>query len=128
MRAFISAFDAAAEDCGEHGATVLLVGHPPKTDAKFSGSTDWRNGVRGMLLIEWLDVTVDVKHGKNEEAVGYEIAKVPVGAGGAPPRTGTPPGARGDRRGDAVPAFFAGGEWSRRCALAVRRPRRGPPP
>ena len=78
VRAFISAFDAAAEDCGEHGATVLLVGHPPKTDAKFSGSTDWRNGVRGMLLIEWLDVTVDVKHGKNGEAVGYEIAKVPA--------------------------------------------------
>ena len=49
VRAFLTALDAAAE---EHGTTVLLIGHPPKNDASFSGSTDWRNGCRAMLTLE----------------------------------------------------------------------------
>lgn len=49
VRAFTSALDAAAEACG---CAVLLVGHPPKSDASYSGSTDWRNAVRALLTLE----------------------------------------------------------------------------
>ena len=53
VRAFLSSWDAwgRAADC-----TVLLIGHPPKgdhgDDSRYSGSTDWRNGVRSFLWLE----------------------------------------------------------------------------
>ena len=48
VRRFVGALDAHAEATG---TTVLLSGHPPKTDSAFSGSTDWRNAVRGMVTL-----------------------------------------------------------------------------
>ena len=48
VRAFCTALDDAAE---KSGCTVLLVGHPPKSDSKYAGSTDWRNAVRGLLTL-----------------------------------------------------------------------------
>ena len=48
VRRFTAALDAAAE---ANGVTVVLAGHPPKGEAGYSGSTDWRNGVRGMLTL-----------------------------------------------------------------------------
>lgn len=50
-------------------AAVLLVAHPPKNDADFSGSTDWRNAPRAMLTLETADTeTGDFKkNAKNED-------------------------------------------------------------
>ena len=50
VRGFLSHLNALA---AELGAAVLLVAHPPKgKDADhYSGSTDWRNGVRAMLTL-----------------------------------------------------------------------------
>ena len=59
VRRFLAALDGAAESAG---CTVLLVGHPPKgadgrrggpVDA--SGSTDWRNAPRGLLVLDRRD-------------------------------------------------------------------------
>ena len=45
------------------GAAVLLVAHPPKSAATYSGSTDWRNGVRALWTLT------------NEKAPGFKRAK-----------------------------------------------------
>ena len=50
VRAFIADFDAwaTAAECA-----VVLVAHPPKnTGAAYSGSTDWRNGARSLIVME----------------------------------------------------------------------------
>ena len=56
VRAFIGSWDAWAR---EADCTVLIVGHPPKSnagnDARYSGSTDWRNGVRSFLFLERME-------------------------------------------------------------------------
>ena len=56
VRAFIGSWDAWGRDAD---CTVLIVGHPPKgnagDDARYSGSTDWRNGVRSFLFLERKD-------------------------------------------------------------------------
>ena len=48
VRAFIANWDAwgRAHDC-----SVLLVAHPPKSGALFSGSTDWQGAVRSMWTL-----------------------------------------------------------------------------
>ena len=48
VRRFLSSLDAAAEALG---VTVLLTGHPSKSEGEYSGSTDWRNGARAMLTL-----------------------------------------------------------------------------
>ena len=45
VRAFLGDWDMWAE---ESGCTILLIGHPPKSGAVFSGSTDWHNAVRNL--------------------------------------------------------------------------------
>ena len=58
VRRFVGAVDAAAE---ASGATVLLVGHPAKAGGDgYSGSTDWRNAVRGLLTLGPTDSSFDV--------------------------------------------------------------------
>lgn len=56
VRAFIGSWDAWGR---EADCTVFIVGHPPKgnagDDARYSGSTDWRNGVRSFLFLERMD-------------------------------------------------------------------------
>jgi len=49
VRAFCSALDGEAERAG---CAVLLIGHQPKTDSDYSGSTDWQAAVRGQLVLE----------------------------------------------------------------------------
>lgn len=52
VRAFLSSWDRWARDAG---CTVLLIAHPPKSegkDAHYSGSTDWRAGVRSLLVLD----------------------------------------------------------------------------
>ena len=49
VRAFLSWADRWAVDTG---AGVLLVSHPPKSGADYSGSTDWLAGVRAMIKLD----------------------------------------------------------------------------
>lgn len=60
VRAFIGSWDAWGR---EADCTVFIVGHPPKgntgDDGRYSGSTDWRNGVRSFLFLERMDGTQD---------------------------------------------------------------------
>ncbi len=42
---------------GETGAAILLLGHPPKNGADYSGSTAWLNAVRSQFVIEHDEVT-----------------------------------------------------------------------
>ena len=51
VRAFLSSWDRWARD---NNCAVLLVAHPPKSDGQdsfYSGSTDWRAGVRSLLVL-----------------------------------------------------------------------------
>ena len=58
VRRFVGAVDAAAE---ASGAAVLLVGHPAKAGGDgYSGSTDWRNGVWGLLTLGPTDTAFEV--------------------------------------------------------------------
>lgn len=38
--------------CVEHGATILLIGHPNKAGDSYSGSTAWQNAVRSHLVFK----------------------------------------------------------------------------
>ena len=52
VRSFLSSWDRWARDTN---CAVLLIAHPPKgdgTDNHYSGSTDWRNGVRSLLVLD----------------------------------------------------------------------------
>lgn len=42
---------------GETGAAIILLGHPPKNGADYSGSTAWLNAVRSQFVIEHDEVT-----------------------------------------------------------------------
>ena len=51
VRAFLSSWDRWARD---NNCVVILVAHPPKSDGQdsfYSGSTDWRAGVRSLLVL-----------------------------------------------------------------------------
>ena len=50
VRAFLSSWDAWGR---RNGCAVLFVGHTPKTVARTSGSTDWRNAVRNLWSMEY---------------------------------------------------------------------------
>jgi len=78
VRAFASAIDRAAE---ESECAVLLVGHPPKEAEKgggsgYSGSTDWRNAVRSMMVLETSEETghcID-GDGKDRKAKAWRLS------------------------------------------------------
>ena len=63
VRQFTAAFDRIAE---ETECAVVLCGHPPKSDSKFSGSTDWRASVRSMLVLELDDPGSDDPGGRDD--------------------------------------------------------------
>ena len=48
VRAFVSDFDAWARD---NNCAVLILSHPPKWAADYSGSTDWEASVRSMWTL-----------------------------------------------------------------------------
>lgn len=50
VRAFLANWDAWAR---RSGCAVLFIGHTPKTAARTSGSTDWRNAVRTVWSMEY---------------------------------------------------------------------------
>lgn len=59
-RGLVRQFTAAADGHAETtGCTVLLIGHPPKSQDSggYSGSTDWRNSVRASWHLEKSDET-----------------------------------------------------------------------
>lgn len=76
VRAFLSWLAALA---AESGAAILLVAHPPKAgaagaDADYSGSTDWRNGVRSLLVLETTDVR-EPSERKGQDAAPPRLAR-----------------------------------------------------
>ena len=50
VRAFLASWDAWAR---RSGCAVLFIGHTPKTAARTSGSTDWRNAVRTVWSMDY---------------------------------------------------------------------------
>jgi RecA-family ATPase len=38
-----------------HNATIIIIAHPPKSGATYSGSTAWNNSVRNRLYLGWKD-------------------------------------------------------------------------
>lgn len=72
VRAFASAIDREAE---RSGCAVLLIGHPPKEAEKgggsgYAGSTDWRNAVRSMAVLETSDETGHCIDGDGKDRAG----------------------------------------------------------
>ena len=73
VRAFVSALDEHAE---QTKTTIVLVGHPSKSDQDFSGSTDWRNGYRAMLTLRRTETTYTARrpgNGNKNKAQGYAL-------------------------------------------------------
>ena len=70
VREFISAMDRWGRD---HGCAIILVAHPSKNDAEYSGSTDWRNAVRGLWTLN--EETVDEPIGNNGKTVKRETGQ-----------------------------------------------------
>ena len=56
VREFLSSWDRWGRDAG---CTVLFIAHPPKTDATYSGSTDWQAAPRSVLIMEREDKNDD---------------------------------------------------------------------
>ena len=61
VRAFMASWDAWARDTG---CTVLLIAHPPKTDAAYSGSTDWHAAARAVWTLRLYDTGTGDATGK----------------------------------------------------------------
>jgi len=76
VRAFGAALDREAE---RTGCAVLLIGHPSKGEGSggYSGSTDWRNAVRAMMVLEPSDETGHVM--TTRDAKGKETSRKAVG-------------------------------------------------
>ena len=64
VRHFTSHWDAWARSAR---CTVLLIGHPPKTQADYSGSTDWHASVRSLLTLG-LEADPEAKTSKDAPA------------------------------------------------------------
>ena len=67
VRAFTSSLDAAAEAAG---CAILIIGHPPKGEATYSGSTDWQASVRSMLSLDLADTGTGKERA---QAKGYRL-------------------------------------------------------
>ena len=84
VRAFISAFDGLAQ---RHGCTLLILGHS-SAERKASGSTDWVNGVRCVLLLEHVYEKEQSEHDKrryNEVFQGVRLSVHKLNEGVKPP-------------------------------------------
>ena len=49
VRAFVSSFDRWGRD---NACATFILAHPPKSDAKYAGSTDWEGAARSMWTLE----------------------------------------------------------------------------
>ena len=75
VRAFVSDFDAWARD---NNCAVLILSHPPKWAADYSGSTDWEASVRSMWTLRTERIGSGTRK-KNSEAdnrpEGWQLAR-----------------------------------------------------
>ena len=84
VRAFVSDFDfwARVNDCA-----VLILSHPPKWGADYSGSTDWEASVRSLWTLRKERIGPDTRgKGKREPAhrpEGWQLARPKANYGGA---------------------------------------------
>ena len=74
VRAFMASWDAWARDTG---CTVLLIAHPPKTDAAYSGSTDWHAAARAVWTLSLCDTGTGDATGKGKGKEKREPARAP---------------------------------------------------
>ena len=74
VRAFMASWDAWARDTG---CTVLLIAHPPKTDAAYSGSTDWHAAARAVWTLSLYETGTGAATGKGGGKEKREPAKAP---------------------------------------------------
>ena len=70
VRGFCAALDGEAR---KSGCAVLLIAHPPKSgEDGYSGSTDWRNAARSLLILEAAD-TPGFQTTEGDKAHGYRL-------------------------------------------------------
>ena len=74
VRAFMASWDAWARDTG---CTVLLIAHPPKTDAAYSGSTDWHAAARAVWTLSLCETGTGDATGKGGGKEKREPATAP---------------------------------------------------
>ena len=82
VREFLSAFDAWAYAAR---VTVLLIGHPPKSDSPYSGTTDWHAAARAMWTLSMERVSGGRGAGRDAKAApkltNFKQSYAPSGAG-----------------------------------------------
>ncbi|MDE2974836.1 MAG: AAA family ATPase [Gemmatimonadota bacterium] len=88
VRRFLATLNAWA---AETGVAVLVVAHPPKTGASYSGSTDWRNGVRALWTLTTEAVGGYEKPGDGEAGARGRCLTLDKGFWTRSPLRGNPP-------------------------------------
>ena len=81
VRDFMASWDAWAST---HNCTVLIIGHPPKSSAGYSGSTDWHSAARARWEIG-KEHLVSPPRGQRTEPTDWKLAMVKSNYGPEPP-------------------------------------------
>ena len=81
VRDFMASWDAWAS---AHNCTVLIIGHPPKSSAGYSGSTDWHSAARARWEIGKERLQSSSK-GQRAEPTDWKLAMVKSNYGPEPP-------------------------------------------
>ena len=74
VRAFMASWDAWARGIG---CTVLLVAHPPKSNASYSGSTDWHAAARAVWTLDVQETGTGETKGSSGKSKKTEPAPAP---------------------------------------------------
>ena len=81
VRDFMASWDAWATAAG---CTVLIIGHPPKSAAGYSGSTDWHSAARARWEIS-KEPLQSAPRGNRQEPTHWRLAMVKSNYGPEPP-------------------------------------------
>ena len=82
VRAFLANWNAWAMDTG---CSVVFVAHPPKSEGRYSGSTDWRNAARSMISMSNATVGKKPRSGEADTRPTYVRLEVEKCNYGPPP-------------------------------------------
>ena len=81
VRDFMASWDAWAAACN---CTVLIIGHPPKSSAGYSGSTDWHSAARARWEMG-KDHLRSPSRGSRQDPTDWKLAMVKSNYGPEPP-------------------------------------------
>ena len=81
VRDFMASWDAWAAACN---CTVLIIGHPPKSSAGYSGSTDWHSAARARWEMG-KDHLYSPSRGSRQDPTDWKLAMVKSNYGPEPP-------------------------------------------